>query len=167
MVIQEQFQAAWGARVPQTNAQCQIHQKYMIWHMNSSTGLENRKGVSMHVSLEEISWWSLLVKETSALGAKVSAAKSQETPGIQIRFLQMFIARLINYYQKKINFTIKYFRPFSLPMSFPKWEPFQSSALLWIDPMQGKGLLPTWLLHPVIKERLQPAGRNEAKLSKH
>lgn len=124
-----------------------LYQTHLIWHLNSSTGLENRKRGQQEISLQEISWRSLHVKGTSTLEAKSlgsKVARNSWHPNQTSSDVHCQVDKLV---QKKISFTIKYFRPISLPMSFPTWEPFQSSALLWVDPMQGKGPLLSWLFY--------------------
>lgn len=129
-------------------------------------GYRAESGSSMHASLQEISWWSLHVKGTSALEAKVLAAVARNSwhPNQTSSDVHCQVDKLVSEKDQLYN---KVFQALLPPHAFPQMTAIPSSALLWIDPTQGKGPLLTWLVHPVIKEKPQPAGRNKGKLSKH
>lgn len=147
----QQFQPAWEACVPHPNAQCQIQYQALPNTSDLTLELVHRAGEQKERAAGNFSAGNLLVKFAcegdlnswgKSLGSKV--ARNSWHPNQTSSDVHCQVDKLV---QKKISFTIKYFRPISLPMSFPTWEPFQSSALLWVDPMQGKGPLFSWLFY--------------------
>lgn len=107
------------------------------------------------------------------LGQKSQQQCRKKLPASKSNFFRCSLPGWWTNIGRKITFKINYFRPFSLPLCFPKWKrDVQKQCLLWIDHTQGRGPLLTRILRPVTKEWPQPAfisafGRKEAELFNH